>query len=298
MHGNQDRSRQASIVAALLLFFVAGAAQAAAQSSDTFVLKKTAMTGGGGAGSSPTLSVASGVGQAAPQGKASSDSYGVDPGFFKPNKPPLAAAGADIVVECSSPLRTVVTLDGSASTDPDQDRLHFSWTGAFGNATGATPPVGLPLGSSNITLVVNDDQVNSAPDSVQVQIIVRPQGLEPPLAALVPDGASAPLPTRASQLGKTLPLKLRLFCGSTAVTDQSGVPGPQIVGLRRTGAPVNLETMDLGAGNANDKGSAFRFSTDGSWIYNLSTKMLTAGDYVITIRMPDGRSFNTAFVLR
>lgn len=55
------------------------------------------------------------------------------------NQPPVADAGPDQVVECTVPGGTAVTLDGTESSDPDDDPLTYLWTGAFGSASGATP---------------------------------------------------------------------------------------------------------------------------------------------------------------
>ena len=298
MQTARDKFHWIWIGASTLLFFVASTLQVSGQSSPNFVLKKSSMSGGGGKGSSPTLSVSSGVGQAAPLGQAASPSFSIQPGFFEPNRAPTAAAGSDIVVECSSPTRTPVTLDGSGSTDPDKDTIHYAWTGIFGSATGPTPTVGAPLGPMNITLVVNDDQAHSAPDQVQVSVIVRPEGFDSPLAPLVAESESAPLPARAFRQGRVLPLKLRLLCGGVPVTDRDGVQAPLITKLLRMGEPINLETTDLNAGEANDNGLAFRFSIDDSWVYNLSTKFLSAGTYALTIQMPDGRRHSASFILR
>jgi hypothetical protein len=44
------------------------------------------------------------------------------------NNPPIAHAGADSIVECSGDP-TTVTLNGTGSTDPDEDELTFTWSG-------------------------------------------------------------------------------------------------------------------------------------------------------------------------
>lgn len=86
------------------------------------------------------------------------------------NDSPVANAGADQTLAGTSATATQVVLDGSASSDPDFNGLTFRWTGPFpeggGTATGVRPTVSLPLGASNITLVVNDGQVDSSPDTV------------------------------------------------------------------------------------------------------------------------------------
>ena len=125
---------------------------------------------------------------------------------------------------------------------------------------------------------------------------VQPEGLQPPLSALVLEGTSAPLPDRAFKRGSTLPLRLQLFRDGVALSNADVSP-PQIVALIRNGEALDLATMDLDAGQANDNGTLFRFS-DGNWVYNLSTAGLSSGTYTLTIQMPDGRRWNAGFVLR
>ncbi|MDQ7073863.1 MAG: hypothetical protein Q9O24_01590 [Gammaproteobacteria bacterium] len=71
------------------------------------------------------------------------------------NQAPLANAGLDQLIEATS-LNTVVTLDGSASNDPNGDPLSYSWTDALGNvvAKTASASVSLPLGLHVLTLTV------------------------------------------------------------------------------------------------------------------------------------------------
>lgn len=81
------------------------------------------------------------------------------------NQPPISNAGVDQLIECTNPTGAPATLDGSTSYDPDGDPITYSWTGPFGAVSGINPFVDLPLGHSTITLVVNDGQVNSEPDT-------------------------------------------------------------------------------------------------------------------------------------
>jgi hypothetical protein len=54
--------------------------------------------------------------------------------------------------------------------------------------------------------------------------------------------------------------------------------------------------MDLDAGGANGSSLSFRF--DGSWVYNLGTKGLLAGSYIVTIQIWDRRRFQAGFALK
>lgn len=216
------------------------------------------------------------------------------------NQPPAPDAGADQTIQCASVSGTVVTLDGSGSSDPDNNSLTYTWTGPFpeggGTVTGVSPTVTLPLGASTITLTVDDGNGGTATDTVQIQVNVGVEGLLPPLAALAPEGGLVPVPEKAFKRGSTLPLKLRMFCGVTALTAQD-VSAPQIVALTRFGEEIALATIDPDAGEANDNGLLFRYS-EPNWVHNLSSKDLTIGTYIITIQLPDGRRFQTSFVLR
>ena len=88
------------------------------------------------------------------------------------NTPPIANAGPDQTVECTSHSGASVTLDGSASFDPDGDPLAFTWTDALNNviATGPTPTVSLPLGTHTITLTVDDGRGGTASDTVVITV--------------------------------------------------------------------------------------------------------------------------------
>jgi len=95
----------------------------------------------------------------------------IDPYPLDPNMPPIADAGPDQVVEATSPAGATVTLDGSGSSDPDNDPLDFTWTGTFGAADGPTPTVVLPLGVHTITLTVNDGNGGLDSDTVDVTVV-------------------------------------------------------------------------------------------------------------------------------
>lgn len=86
------------------------------------------------------------------------------------NAPPVANAGSDQVVEQDSYTGASVTLDGSASSDPDGDPLTYSWTWDGGSASGVSPTIVLPPGSTTVTLVVNDGTVDSEPDIVDITV--------------------------------------------------------------------------------------------------------------------------------
>ncbi len=95
--------------------------------------------------------------------------------FYSPNQPPVANAGPDASVECTSCDGTAVTLDGTGSSDPDGDPLAYTWTGPFpeggGTVTGPTPVVTLLLGLHSISLTVTDPSGATDTDDVQVDVV-------------------------------------------------------------------------------------------------------------------------------
>jgi hypothetical protein len=88
------------------------------------------------------------------------------------NTPPVANAGADQTIECAG-ATTSVTLDGSASTDPDGDTpLTYEWReGATVLGTGVTLNTSLPFGPHTITLKVTDPSGAFSEDTVSVNIV-------------------------------------------------------------------------------------------------------------------------------
>lgn len=87
------------------------------------------------------------------------------------NTPPVAAAGADRVVECAGHSGTAVALDGSGSRDSDGRLVSHEWfEGGKLVATGATPTVTLGMGQHVLVLVVTDDTGAKDDDEVVVNV--------------------------------------------------------------------------------------------------------------------------------
>jgi hypothetical protein len=96
------------------------------------------------------------------------------------NSAPVANAGVDGLVNSGA----TVTLDGSASSDPDGQALYWTWTlverpaasaATLANASGPAPSfVADAFGRYVAQLVVNDGTVNSTPDTVAITVNARP----------------------------------------------------------------------------------------------------------------------------
>ncbi len=92
------------------------------------------------------------------------------------NEPPVAHAGPDSAVLGNHDL----LLDGTGSSDPDGDPLTYAWSiesgpgGAFDDPTLARPTFTAPAVQAAeavvLKLIVNDGQVNSAPDTVTLTV--------------------------------------------------------------------------------------------------------------------------------
>jgi hypothetical protein len=118
------------------------------------------------------------------------------------NQPPTAHAGADQTVECTSAAGAAITLDGSASSDPDDNLAGARWLqgGRTGPVVGTALQVTLPQGlgaPGQYLLRVIDAVAQSAADTTTVQVVdttaptltdvqATPNALKPPNHKMVP----------------------------------------------------------------------------------------------------------------
>jgi hypothetical protein len=102
------------------------------------------------------------------------------------NRPPVANAGPDQTVECTSPTTTPVLMNGTGSTDPDGDSLTYLWMApgvVFNDPTSSTPTGQYPLGTKTVTLTVSDsiqqdsDTVSITVDDTTDPVIVCPAAI-------------------------------------------------------------------------------------------------------------------------
>lgn len=150
----------------------------------------------------------------------------------------LAQAGADRTIECTGPL-TDVTLDATPSSDPAGGGLTYTWSGAFGSASGAITTIPFPIGSDMIHLTVEDALGRTDGAELLVEVVdstppVLIGGDDVTLEATSMDGAPFVLaPDSASDL-----------CGEVSVT-----VSPQLAVYPLGKTVVTLTATD-GSGNA------------------------------------------------
>ncbi|MBI4639195.1 MAG: LamG domain-containing protein [Candidatus Tectomicrobia bacterium] len=131
------------------------------------------------------------------------------------NQPPIADAGPDQVVECTSPDGAFVILNGSGSGNPDgEETLSFEWVeGDNPLASGQEVSVSLGVGEHVITLKVTDDQ--GAMDEDMVTITV--EDTTPPVIAsnhrniMPPDAPITFTATTTDQCSATVQVQITGF---------------------------------------------------------------------------------------
>ncbi len=173
------------------------------------------------------------------------------------NRPPVAIAGPDQVLECEAARQATALLDGSLSTDPDStpgtndDIVSFLWSeGGAPLAVGARVSVLLGLGSHRLTLTVTDRAGNvatcetsvtvadTAPPVVTVQ--ASPAELWPPDHRLAPVRFSV----RAADACDPAPEVLLLSSSSSEPDDAPGGGDGKTTGDIR-GAAVGTPDFDV-----------------------------------------------------
>jgi len=113
-----------------------------------------------------------------------------DPTLGSPNNPPVADAGPDQGVTEA----TLVTLDGTGSSDPDSDPLTYAWTQTSGTAVvlsddaAAQPTFTAPAAPATLMFELEvDDGTDTDTDTVTVTVSVAP----PPPEPRTPPGGAA-----------------------------------------------------------------------------------------------------------
>ena len=98
-----------------------------------------------------------------------------DPNGPPQNRPPVAVANQLPSTVQANGQTATINLDGSASTDPDNDPLTYSWTdGGQVIATTAVASVPLGIGAHSIVLTVNDGKGGTNSTAAQSVTVTEP----------------------------------------------------------------------------------------------------------------------------
>ncbi len=89
------------------------------------------------------------------------------------NQPPTADAGPSQTISADGDCWGQAALDGTGSTDPEDDELTYTWTWEDGGVGAAGPDatIDLPVGEHEISLVVNDGELDSDPEWVVITVV-------------------------------------------------------------------------------------------------------------------------------
>ncbi|WP_177418126.1 putative Ig domain-containing protein [endosymbiont of Lamellibrachia barhami] len=82
---------------------------------------------------------------------------------------PVADAGSDRILEKDQPIAAQVMLQGSG-TDPDGIPLSYHWYGPFATSADQIPAVFIPEGRYTATLIVDNSNVRSVPDTAEISV--------------------------------------------------------------------------------------------------------------------------------
>ncbi len=105
------------------------------------------------------------------------------------NKAPIANAGSDQTLTLAADQSAVsVSLNGSASQDPDGSIAKYTWSGSPNPADVASPNVSLSAGTYQFSLTVTDNEgAVSSSDNVVIKVEAAPVVNKPPVANAGPD---------------------------------------------------------------------------------------------------------------
>jgi subtilisin family serine protease len=164
-----------------------------------------------------------------------------------PNTPPVADAGADVTLTDGNDGDggVLVTLNGSASSDPDGDALSYEWReGTTIIGSGPQPNVFFLIGVHTVVLTVSDGRGGSSTDTVLVTINAPP----PPAPSLSVTGIS---PNVVNQKAGTLNFVITGtgFAAGASVSFVNGSgPAPRVISVTRDSSTQLTARVEIRAG--------------------------------------------------
>lgn len=164
------------------------------------------------------------------------------------NLAPVANAGPDqIVTDADGDGVEQVTLDASASYDPDGTITGYEWrNGTALLGYGATLAVWLPVGAHTITLEVTDDRGATGTDDVVVTVLPKPA--DPPDTPLSVTGLDPGVVTQNAGV-VTFAIVGTGFASGASVSFVNGTgPAPRVLSATRNSATSMTVVVEIRAG--------------------------------------------------
>lgn len=141
-----------------------------------------------------------------------------------------------------------------------------------------------PPGVTHVACSATDAAGNTGSAIFDVEVTFAWSGVLPPVRI---DGSST------FKLGRTIPVKFELGGASAGISDLVAT-----LSVGKTSQDAQSSALEIDAGLPDD-GNVFRYDpTSGTYIFNLSTKALSAGTWVMGIDLGDGVARPVAFALR
>jgi hypothetical protein len=205
------------------------------------------------------------------------------PGFIQPpNESPVADAGGSYTVDWG----TTLTVDGSNSTDPDNNIASYEWDldndGQYDDASGVTATTSFhQIGVHIIELRVTDSGGLSDTDTATVKVL--PWTLKGFYHPVDMNGIY-----NIVKGGSTVSFKFEVFVGSTELTDIANI---RSFTYAPTSCDANAKTDEI---ETTVSGGTSLHYADGQFIYNWKTPK-TTGCYRVTLTTIDGSSLVAYF---
>jgi ABC-type branched-subunit amino acid transport system substrate-binding protein len=204
------------------------------------------------------------------------------------NQPPIADAGGPYTVAWGAQL----ILDGSGSTDPDNNIASYEWDldndGQYDDATGVTVITSFhQIGDHIIGLRVTDDGGLGGTDTATVT--VSPWMLKGFYQPVDMNGVY-----NIVKNGSTVPFKFEIFAGPTELTDIGYIKSftSAQTSCNATATTDDIETTSTG-------GTSLRYDAiAGQFVYNLKMPRTAGKCYRVTMTTIDGSSLVAYFKLK
>jgi hypothetical protein len=205
-------------------------------------------------------------------------------------RPPIAVAGGARQAECLAHEGTRVTLDGSASSDPDGDPLSYEWSGPFGTAGGVAPEVLVPPGTHIISLVVSDGVDRSEPATFELAVrdTIPPAAVATASPDLLwpPDGRMVPVAVSLGIADACDPAPaVALLSIASSEPEGSGRPGEDVseADFGEDDRLVSLRAERRGGGAAGEPGAG---EPGAGRTYTLSWRITDAAGNAAVVSVP------------